>query len=157
MEAGVLLAGDGLDDGVPDARRAHPGRGRVRVVEPVLEVEVAGTLAGAVGAGGFTSLGLILASLGCGLDFAEPADLELFFRSRHNLFAVNARLNPVLSSVIVECTELNRHRRAQDLTAIVQRLETYREQRVDFDTSFLALKGFKESPVAGKRFGAQEQ
>jgi predicted DNA-binding WGR domain protein len=97
------------------------------------------------------SLGLILASLGCGLDFTEPADVELFFRSRHNLFAVNSRLNPVLSAVIVECTELNRHRRAQDLKAIIQRLETYREQRVDFDTSFLGIKGFKESPVAGKR------
>ena len=97
------------------------------------------------------SLGLILASLGCSLDFTEPADVELFFRSRHNLFAINSRLNPVLSAVIVECTELNRHRRAQDLKAIIQRLETYREQRVDFDTSFLGIKGFKESPVSGKR------
>jgi predicted DNA-binding WGR domain protein len=97
------------------------------------------------------SLGLILACLGCGLDFTEPADVELFLRSRHNLFAINSRLNPVLSAVIVECTELNRHRRAQDLKAIIQRLETYREQRVDFDTSFLGIKGFKESPISGKR------
>ena len=97
------------------------------------------------------SLGLILASLGCGLDFTEPADIDLFFHSRHNLFALNSRLNPVLSAVIVECTELNRHRRAQDLKAIIQRLETYREQRVDFETSFLGIKGFKESPASGKR------
>jgi predicted DNA-binding WGR domain protein len=97
------------------------------------------------------SLGMILASLACGLDFSDPADLDLFASCRQNLFGINARLNPVLASVIVQMTELNRHRRAQDLKSLISRLENYREQPVDFDTGFLRIKGFAESPITGKR------
>ncbi len=98
------------------------------------------------------SLGMILASLACGLDFSDFSDLELFARTRGNLFTLNARLNPVIASVIGQMTELNRHRRAQDLEAVIRRLANYREQPVDdFDTSFLRIEGFKESPLAGKR------
>jgi len=32
-------------------------------------------------------------------------------------------------------TELNRHKRAQDLSQMIARLENYREQTVDFDTT----------------------
>jgi len=97
------------------------------------------------------SLGMILASFACGLDFTDLGDVDLFASCRHNLFSINGRLNPVLASVIVEATELNRHRRAQDLKALISRLENYREQPVDLDTSFLRIKGFSESPVIGKR------
>ncbi len=41
------------------------------------------------------SLGLLLASLACGLDFTCREDLELFVTRRENLFAVNERLHPV--------------------------------------------------------------
>ena len=95
------------------------------------------------------SLGLILASLACGLDLTEPADLETFVNSRENLFALNPRLNPVLASVIVQMTELNRHRRAQDLGALLGRLEHYREQPDDFD--FNRIRGFQEAGLGGRR------
>ncbi|HUR47167.1 MAG TPA: WGR domain-containing protein [Candidatus Saccharimonadales bacterium] len=97
------------------------------------------------------SLGLILASYACGLDFTDHTDLETFANSRDNLFRLNSRLNPVLASVIAQMTELNRHKRAQDLAALIRRLETYREQPLDFDTTFTRMKGFKDSPAAGKR------
>src|SRR5437016_3180052 len=48
------------------------------------------------------SLGLLLASVACGLDFTDSDDLELFVRSRANLFALNSRLHPVVASVIVQ-------------------------------------------------------
>jgi superfamily I DNA and/or RNA helicase/predicted DNA-binding WGR domain protein len=96
-------------------------------------------------------LGLILASFACDLDFTDQSDLEMFVNNRENLFGVNRRLNPVLGAVIVQMTELNRHRRAQELGAIIRRLENYREQPVDFDTTFQRIEGFKESPTAGKR------
>jgi hypothetical protein len=48
-------------------------------------------------------------------------------------------------------TELNRHKRAQDLGQMIARLENYREQTADFDTSLFAKKEFQESPVTGKR------
>ena len=55
----------------------------------------------------------------CGLDFTDAGELEVFTRNRANLFAVNRRLNPVLASVIVQMTELNRHKRAPDLGQMI--------------------------------------
>ena len=95
------------------------------------------------------SLGLLLASVACGLDFTDPADLEIFTVNRTNLFGVNPRLNPVLASVIVQTTELNRHKRAPDLAQMISRLEHYREQTTDLD--FDRVQGFKESGLIGKR------
>ena len=97
------------------------------------------------------SLGMLLASLSCGLDFTDAGELELFTVNRTNLFSVNHRLNPVLASTIVHMTELNRHKRAQDLGQMISRLENYREQTVDFDTNVFTKKEFKESPITGKR------
>jgi predicted DNA-binding WGR domain protein len=97
------------------------------------------------------SLGLLLASIACGLDFSDPGELELFTLNRTNLFVVHRRLNPVVASTIVHMTELNRHQRAQDLGQMICRLENYREQTVDFDRSVFEKKEFQESPVAGKR------
>ena len=97
------------------------------------------------------SLGLLLASVACGLDFTDPGELELFTLNRTNLFGVNRRLNPVVASTIVHMTELNRHKRAQDLGQMISRLENYREQTVDFDNSVFDKKEFQESPVTGKR------
>jgi len=95
------------------------------------------------------SLGLLLASVACGLDFTDPRDLELFSVNRTNLFVVHSRLNPVLASVIVQMTELNRHKRAPDLAQLISRLENYREQPAEFD--FTHLRGFEESGLTGKR------
>ncbi|HEY6228544.1 MAG TPA: DUF4011 domain-containing protein, partial [Verrucomicrobiae bacterium] len=95
------------------------------------------------------SLGMLLASVACGLDFTNADDLQLFAAGRENLFAINARLNPVVASVIVQMTELNRHKRAPDLAQMISRLEHYREQAVELD--FNRIKGFKESSTGGKR------
>lgn len=76
-------------------------------------------------------LGQVLASLSCGLDFTSGDDLRLFAAHRDNLFRLQARLHPVVAGVIVEMTELDRHRRAQDLPSLIRRLETYREQPQD--------------------------
>jgi len=46
------------------------------------------------------SLGLILGSLACGLDFEDPRDLESFVTHRRNLFRLNPRLHPVLAKAI---------------------------------------------------------
>lgn len=98
------------------------------------------------------SLGMLLASMTCGLDFTDRRDLELFAHSRGNLFALNSRLHPVIASLIGQMTELNRHRRAQDLKELLGQLANYREQPVtDFDTTFRRVEAFKESPLAGKR------
>ncbi len=95
------------------------------------------------------SLGMLLASLSCGLDFTDAGQLELFSLNRANLFRISARLNPVLASAIVQMTELNRHRRSPDLAQMILRLEQYRDQPADLN--FDHLHGFKESGPQGKR------
>ena len=95
------------------------------------------------------ALGLILASLALGLDFTDADDLGIFVSHRANLFGVNARLHPVLAAVIVEMTELNRHRRAPDLPSLIRRLENYREQTPEIDVA--KLPGFAEAGLNGRR------
>lgn len=76
-------------------------------------------------------LGQVLASLACGLDFSSDEDLRTFARERENLFRLHPRLHPVIGSVILEMTELDRRRRAKDLPSLLQRLQTYRDQPQD--------------------------
>jgi len=79
------------------------------------------------------SLGLILASLACRLDFREADDLERFVADRANLFRINAELHPVLAQAIVRMTELDPSRRPADLSPVIKSLENYRDQTVDID------------------------
>lgn len=86
-------------------------------------------------------LGLLLASLACGLDLEDAEDHQTFVRSRDHLFRLTPDLNPVLARTIREMTELDRHRRAQDLRSLVRRLETYRDQPDDFDLTEITEHG----------------
>ncbi len=78
-------------------------------------------------------IGMIMASFACGLDPTDPAHIERFAMHRSNLFAIAPRLHPVLASIILEATALNRHERATDLADLARRLETYRDQPVALD------------------------
>src|SRR5262249_21197470 len=75
-------------------------------------------------------LGLVLASLAARLHLAEPEDLRSFVRSRADLMRVNPRLHPVLSQIIEKMTELDRHKRPQDLRQIAKALAHYRDQDI---------------------------
>jgi predicted DNA-binding WGR domain protein len=78
-------------------------------------------------------VGLILASLACGLDFNVGEDVEQFSLRRTNLFSLNPRLHPVIATLILETTALDRRERATDLAEIAKRLQTYRDQPVGLD------------------------
>ena len=73
-------------------------------------------------------LGMVMASLACGLDPVEFNDVERFSLNRRNLFAIAPRLHPVIASIILEATELNRHERATDAGELARRLDTWRDQ-----------------------------
>ena len=96
------------------------------------------------------SLGLILASLACGLNLNEPADLERFAVHRRNLFELNPQLHPVLAQVILRMTELHRHRRAQDLPALLGSLANYRDQAIAFDVDLARLPGLHTRDARSK-------
>ena len=97
------------------------------------------------------SLGMILASLACGLDFADPEHLKRFVASRRNLFSLNSGLHPVLAQAIFRMTEIDRHRRVQDLRALLHNLENYRDQEIDFDVDLARIAGFVEQDDRSKQ------
>jgi hypothetical protein len=101
------------------------------------------------------SLGLVLASLACGLDLAEPEDLEAFVASRRNPFRLRPGLHPVLAKAVVKMTELSRHDRPQELATLLHNLENYRDQNVDFDFDLASAEaagagGAKKPVILGK-------
>jgi predicted DNA-binding WGR domain protein len=97
------------------------------------------------------SLGMILATLVCGLDFNSPDDLAEFVRCRRNLFELNPSLHPVLAKAVVRMTELSRHRRPQDIQALLRTLENYRDQDIDFDFDLARLPELTAADPQGKR------
>lgn len=78
-------------------------------------------------------VGLILASLACGLDLNDEEDVARFSGAQVNLFRLNGALHPVIAALITEMTALNRHERATGLDALTQRLEGYRDQPAGLD------------------------
>lgn len=90
------------------------------------------------------SLGMILASLACGMDLTEPETLKLFVAGRKNLFALASDLHPVLARAIFRMTDLDRHRRVQDLRALLHHLENYRDQDVDFEFDLARISGLEQ-------------
>lgn len=97
------------------------------------------------------SLGMLLASLACALDFRDPEDLERFVSHRENLFALCPALHPVLAKAITGMTELSRHRRPQDLRALIRSLENYREQDAGFEFDLKSVRGFGEKDPRGRK------
>ena len=97
------------------------------------------------------SLGMILASLACGLDFTDNNDLQQFAQSRDNLFRLNPDIHPVIARAIIKMTELDRHRRSQDLPALLKTLENYRDQEVDFEFDLARIGGLGDKDVATKQ------
>jgi hypothetical protein len=79
------------------------------------------------------SLGMLLVALSAGLDFALADDINALAQSRKNLFAIAPGLHPVVAAVATRMIETDRTLRAQDLHSLVERLETYRDQPLDFD------------------------
>lgn len=73
-------------------------------------------------------LGMVLAALACGLDLTVHEEIERFSLNRTNLFTIAPRLHPVIASLILEMTELNRHERATDVAELARRLDTWRDQ-----------------------------
>lgn len=95
------------------------------------------------------SLGMILASLICGLDFNDPDDLGKFVAHRRNVFVLAPHVHPVVAQAIVQMTELSRRARPQDLPMLIDRLAHYREQNVDidFELSTTAKTGGKKAVI----------
>ncbi|MER7250895.1 AAA domain-containing protein [Kribbella sp. NPDC000426] len=79
------------------------------------------------------SLGQLLLGLGCGLDLSRTADVATLIDARGNLYRLDPDLHPVIVSVAAQMVEPDRHRRAQDLPSLIEQLENYRDQPLDFD------------------------
>ncbi len=85
-------------------------------------------------------LGMLLVALAGGLDLANADDVEAVASARRNVFTVAPDLHPVVVAVATRMIDPDRSQRPQDLASIVERLETYREQPVDFDLRQVAAE-----------------
>jgi len=97
------------------------------------------------------SLGMILASLSCGLDLNHRDELQQFVANRGNLFRLTRGLHPVLAKAITHMTELGRSRRPADLSRVLRSLEQYRNYDVDFEYDLKQVEGFATNDRAGKQ------
>ena len=97
------------------------------------------------------SLGMILASVSLGLNFTIEEDLNAFAQKRSQLLYLNSKLHPVIANLIVEMTELFRHRRARDLYEIIERLKNYRDYRPENQYDLTVVHGFQKQDVSSKQ------
>ncbi|HEY4571541.1 MAG TPA: DUF4011 domain-containing protein, partial [Kribbella sp.] len=79
------------------------------------------------------SLGQLLLALGCGLDLSRAEDVATLIDAQGNLYHLDPDLHPVIVSVAAQMADPDRHRRAQDLHSLIEQLENYRDQPLDFD------------------------
>lgn len=79
------------------------------------------------------SAGLIFASLLCGLDLNEPADVECFTRAHHALNTLTPALSPALAHLVRALTELSRQRRIRDLQGVISTLKLLTHNPVALD------------------------
>ncbi len=99
------------------------------------------------------SLGMLLASATLGADFTESEELRRFVANRHALAILHPTLHPVIARAIVRMTEPDRHRRAQDLPGLIDRLARYREvdERADREVDFRRIEGFLSADRSSRR------
>lgn len=96
---------------------------------------------------------MLLAAAAFGADFTETDELRRFVDGRRALTRLNPTLHPVIARAIVRMTEPDRHRRAQDLRGVVDRLERYREvdDRADREVDFRQVEGFVQADRTSRR------
>jgi hypothetical protein len=120
------------------------GRPQVRVTEPVPEAITAPVLVPGWQSWEHVlghhdpltdifSLGQLLLGLGCGLDLSRTEDVARLIEARGNYYSLTGTLHPVIISVAAQMAEPDRHHRAQDLRSLIEQLENYRDQPLDFD------------------------
>lgn len=87
-------------------------------------------------------LGLVLGSMALGLNLYDEDDLSDFVAYRTNPVQYNNRIHPTISSLITEMTELDRHKRTQDLYDIIHRLKHYRDYDPEKQTDLSSIPGW---------------
>jgi hypothetical protein len=99
-------------------------------------------------------LGMLLASLALGLDFHDIESVRLFAVHQRNPFQLKPTLHPVIGQLIVEMTDVDRSRRAQDMASLASRLNAYRDQPAEFNLS--RIIGSSDGAVRDRRGAIQE-
>ncbi|MFM2358024.1 MAG: hypothetical protein RLY16_16, partial [Bacteroidota bacterium] len=87
-------------------------------------------------------VGLILGSMALSLDLNDTDDLTLFVQYRTNPVQYNQRIHPTISALITEMTDLDRHKRTQDLYDVLHRLQHYRDYDPEKQTDLSSIPGW---------------
>ncbi|MBI4750506.1 MAG: DUF4011 domain-containing protein [Acidobacteria bacterium] len=97
------------------------------------------------------SVGLIFASLACGLDLDEPADVERFTRFHSALGSLATALPPALAHLLRALTELSRRRRTKDLQGVLSTLKLLAQNPQALDEPALFLMEAEHSQTLTRR------
>lgn len=95
-------------------------------------------------------IGLVFASFALNLSLKSIEDLSEFVNNRDALSKLNPRINPVISNLINEMTELDRTKRARDLYQIIEKLEKYKEIEANFELDFSQIEGFEKQDLLSR-------
>jgi superfamily I DNA and/or RNA helicase/predicted DNA-binding WGR domain protein len=95
-------------------------------------------------------LGLVLGSMALSLDLYDTEDLKVFAGMRSTPGLYNNRIHPTISTLITEMTELDRHKRSQDLYDVIQRLENYRDFDPEKQVDLTSIAGWKQKEISDK-------
>ena len=95
-------------------------------------------------------LGLVLGSIGLGLDLNDTDDLKTFVSYRLYPSRYNPKIHPTLSTLITEMTELDRNKRSQDLYDVIQRLVHYRDYDEEKQTDLSNVSGWVQKELTDK-------
>jgi hypothetical protein len=95
-------------------------------------------------------LGLVLASMACGLTLEDHECLQKFAAHRHNLFRLCQEVHPVVARAVRLMAEPRRQRRISDLAAVIRSLENYRDSRVELEFELEGIDGFHSKDLLTK-------
>ncbi|UYQ95057.1 AAA domain-containing protein [Chitinophaga horti] len=91
-------------------------------------------------------LGLVLGSIAMGLDLYDDKELQLFVTHRSHPSRYKQRIHPAIGTLIAEMTELDRHKRTQDLYEAIHRLEHYRDFDPEKQIDLAEVAGWGQTP-----------
>lgn len=97
------------------------------------------------------SLGQYLSAIALGLDFSKKDEFKTFVEFRDNVYGYNSGIHPIVAQMIIDMTELDRTKRARDLSHIIFQLENYLNYDPENELDLSKIEGFESQDISTRR------
>ena len=97
------------------------------------------------------SLGQYLSAIALGLDFSKKDEFKTFVEFRDNVYGYNSSIHPIVAQLIIDMTELDRAKRARDLSHIIFQLENYQNYDPENELDLSKIEGFDSQDISTRR------